>query len=165
MGFRTNDLCSFCRSQPESLNHLLFHCPYSKQFWKDFEIHWCIISNQRICLSMQNVLVGIITETSDPLHIMLNYFIIIGKLFLWNCRNKQILPNINGFRAKIVTKYETEKIISKKDFFTKNGHFLLIFFNLLFLSLRHLSSLYQCCIHAINLFCLFVCSVVVVDSP
>ena len=119
MGFRTNDLCSFCKSQPESLNHLLFHCPYSKQFWKDFEIYWCIISNQRIRLSLQNVFVGIITEPSDPLHIMLNYFIIIGKLFLWNCRNKQILPNIHGFRAKIVAKYETEKIISRKDFFTK----------------------------------------------
>ena len=119
MGFRTNDLCSFCKGQPESLNHLLFHCPYSKQFWKDFEIYWCIISNQKIRLSLQNVLVGIITETSDPLHIMLNYFIIIGKLFLWNCRNKQILPNIHGFRAKIVAKYETEKIISRKEFFTK----------------------------------------------
>ena len=119
MGFRTNDLCSFCKGQPESLNHLLFHCPYSKQFWKDFEIYWCIISNQKIRLSLQNVLVGIITETSDPLHIMLNYFIIIGKLFLWNCRYKQIFPNIHGFRAKIVAKYETEKIISRKDFFTK----------------------------------------------
>ena len=36
----------------KSLNHLLFHCPYSKQFWKDFEIYWCIISNQRIRLSL-----------------------------------------------------------------------------------------------------------------
>ena len=45
IGFRTNDLCSFCKGQPESLNHLLFHCSYSKQFWKDFEIYWCIISS------------------------------------------------------------------------------------------------------------------------
>ena len=66
---------------------------------------------------MQNVLVGIITETADPLHILLNYFITIGKLFLWNCRNNQILPNIQGFRAKkIVAKFETKKIINNKDF-------------------------------------------------
>ena len=64
-------------------------------------------------------IVGIITETTDPLNILLNYFIIIGKLFLWNCRNNQILPNIHGFRAKIVAKYETEKIISNKDFLRK----------------------------------------------
>ena len=100
-------------------NHLLFHCPYSKQFWDDFETYWRIISSKRIRLSLQNVLVGIITEINDPLHILLNYFIIIGKLFLWNCRNNQILSNIRGFRAKIVAKYETEKIVSRKDFFRK----------------------------------------------
>ena len=140
MGFRTNDLCSFCKGQPESLNHLLFngHCPYSKQFWNDFETYWCIISSKRIRLSLQNVLVGIITETTDPLHILLNYFIITGKLFLWNCRNNQILPNIQGFRAKVVAKYETEKIINNKDFLRKKWILcLLIFPSSLFLSLCH----------------------------
>ena len=133
MGFRTNDLCSLCEAQPESVNHLLFHCPYSKQFWNDFEIYWCIISSQRIRLSLQNVLVGIITETTDPLHIMLNYFIIIEKFFLWSCRKNQILPNIHGFRAKIVAKYETEKTISRKEFFRKNRYCLLIYLNSVFL--------------------------------
>ena len=140
MGFRTNDLCSFCKGQSESLNHLLFngHCPYSKQFWNDFETYWCIISSKRTRVSLQNVLVGIITETTDPLHIFLNYFIIIGKLFLWNCRNNQILPNIQGFRAKVVAKYETEKIINKKDFLRKKWRLcLLIFLSSLFLSLCH----------------------------
>ena len=119
MGFRTNDLCSFCKSQSESLNHLFFHCPYSKQFWNDLEIYWCSVSSKRIRLSLQNVLIGIIAENADPLHLLLNYFIMIGKVFLWNCRNNQILPNIHGFRAKIAAKYETEKIISRKDFFKR----------------------------------------------
>jgi len=119
IGFRTNDLCSFCKSQSESLNHLFFHCPYSKQFWNDLEIYWCSISSKRVRLSLQNVLVGIIAENTDPLHLLLNYFIMIGKLFLWNCRNNQILPNIHRFRAKNVLKYETEKINSRKDFFRK----------------------------------------------
>ena len=38
-----------------------------------------------------------------------------GKLYLWDCRRKQILPNIYGFRAKIVAKYETEEKISNKE--------------------------------------------------
>ena len=33
---------------------------------------------------------------------------------LWDCRSKQILPNIYGFMAKIVAKYETEEKISIK---------------------------------------------------
>ena len=119
MGFRTNDLCSFCKSQSESLNHLFFHCPYSKQFWNDLEIYCCSVSSKKIRLSLQNVLIGIIAENADPLHLLLNYFIMIGKVFWWNCRNNQILPNIYEFRAKIPAKYETEKIISRKDFFEK----------------------------------------------
>ena len=97
MGFRTNDLCSFCKSQSESLNHLFFHCPYSKQFWNGLEIYWCSVSSKRIRFFLQNVLIGIITENADPLHLLLNYFIMIRKVFLWNCTNNQILPNIHGF--------------------------------------------------------------------
>ena len=105
MGFRTNDLCSFYKSQSESLNHLFFHCPYSKH---DLEIYGCSVSSKRIRLSLQNVLIGIIAEIADPLHLLLNYFIMIEKVFLWNCRNN-LLPNIHGFRGKIAAKYETEK--------------------------------------------------------
>ena len=64
-----------------------------------------------------NVLFGILTENACPSLQLLNYFIIIGKLYLWDCRSKQNLPNIYGFRAKIVAKYETEEKISNKEFF------------------------------------------------
>jgi len=107
--FRTNDLCSFCDNQPKSLSHLSYHCSRSEQFWSEFELYWCLISNQLICLCLENVLFRILTENACPLLQLLNYFIIIGKLYLRNCRSKQILPNIYGFRAKIVAKYETEE--------------------------------------------------------
>ena len=54
-----------------------------------------------------------------PLLQLLNYFIIIGKLYLWDYRSKQILPNIYGFRAKIIAKYETEEKIINKEFFKR----------------------------------------------
>ena len=113
IGFRTNDLCTFCDNQPESLTHLFYHCSRSKQFWIEFELYWCLISNQRTRLF------GILTENACPLLQLLNYFIIIGKLYLWDCRSKQILPNICGFKAKIIAKYETEEKISNKEFFKR----------------------------------------------
>ena len=100
IGYSTNDLCSFCDNQPESLTHLFYHCSRSKQYWIEFELYWCPISNQRIRLCLEN---------TCPLLQLLNYFIIIGKLYLWDCRSKQIPPNIYGFRAKIIAKYETEE--------------------------------------------------------
>ena len=99
--------------------HLFYHCSRSKQFWIEFELHWCLISNQRIRLCLENVLIGILTENVCPLLQLLNYFIITGNLYLWDCKIKQILPNIYGFRAKIIAKYETEEKISNKEFFKR----------------------------------------------
>jgi len=53
---------------------------------------------------------------------LLNYFIIIGKLYLWDCRSKQNLPNIYGFRAKIVAKYETEEKSATKNSLKESGY-------------------------------------------
>ena len=39
IGFRTNNLCTFCDNQPESLTHLFYHCSRSKQFWIEFELY------------------------------------------------------------------------------------------------------------------------------
>ena len=50
IGFRANDLCTFCDNQPESLIHLFYHCSRSKQFWIEFELFWC----QRIRLCLEN---------------------------------------------------------------------------------------------------------------
>ena len=106
-------LTKLFRSELFSFLPKVDHCSRSKQFWIEFELYWCLISNQRIRLF------GILTENACPLLQLLNYFIIIGKLYLWDCGSKQILPNIYGFRAKIIAKYETEEKISNKEFFKR----------------------------------------------
>ena len=45
---------------------------------------------------------------------LLNYFIIVGKLFLWDCRRNQIKSIIKGNQNKIANKYETEHKIKKE---------------------------------------------------
>ena len=37
IGFITEDKCSFCKSDSETLSHLLFDCIKTKTFWRDFE--------------------------------------------------------------------------------------------------------------------------------
>ena len=51
-----------------------------------------------------------------PFYQFIELFLMIGKLFLWDCRKSQILPKIQGFQAKINIKYETESKIDKKFF-------------------------------------------------
>ena len=118
IGFRINDACTFCNDEPENLYHFFCECPHSKTFWTDFESYWCHLSNQPIHLSAENVLFGILSKQC-PLSNLLNYFIVIGKLFLWDCRRSQTLPKIQGLQSKLKIKYETEKNINNKTFFEK----------------------------------------------
>jgi len=38
IGYSQHDLCTFCKSYPEKLNHFLYSCYCSKAFWDDFEL-------------------------------------------------------------------------------------------------------------------------------
>ena len=111
IGYITDDKCSFCKFEPETLLHLLFNCVYSKLFWKDFEFYFYSLSKEFVHLSLQDVLIGIISSECP----LLNYFLLIAKLFLWDCRRSQILPSLAGFKRKIKIKFETEKYICTKN--------------------------------------------------
>ena len=118
IGFRADDLCTFCEAERETL----YQCTYARQFWNDFELCWFRLSNQVVHLTLENVLFGMLS-TQCPSHTLLNYFIIIEKLFLWDCRRKQIHPKIQGYQNKIAIKYEIERKINKKNFFEKKWIF------------------------------------------
>ena len=111
IGYITDDKCSFCKSEPETLLHLLFNCVYSKLFWKDFEFYFYSLSKEFVHLSLQDVLIGIITLECS----LLNYFLLIAKLYIWDCRRSQILPSLAGFKIKIKIKFEMEKYICTKN--------------------------------------------------
>ena len=85
IGFKMDDLCSFCKAESETLYYVMYQCSFVTQFWNEFQDYWHQLSNQQIRLTLQDVLFGIITKPC-PLLNLLNYFIIIGKLFLWDCR-------------------------------------------------------------------------------
>ena len=78
---------------------------FSNKFKEDFERHgndWN---------SIQEIIIGI-TASSCPL---LNYLILIGKVYIWDCRRKCVRPYIEGFILKIKTKYQIEKYIATKN--------------------------------------------------
>ena len=111
IGYIADDKCSFFNFEPETPKHVLFDCVYSKRFWKDFELYFYSISKEYAPLSFKDVLIGIATSESP----LLNYLLLIGKLYLWDCRRSQILPRLAGFKIKIKIKFLTEKYISTKN--------------------------------------------------
>ena len=112
IGFKESNLCSFCETVPETLHHLL----------------WLSLMNGKIQLSLQDVVVGIISSQNSSLLTLLNFFIIIGKLYLWDCRR---LQDLQRFKVKLKMKYEIERFISLKNnndiFFKKKWIFFILF--------------------------------------
>ena len=101
-----DDKCSLCKTDSEALYHILFECRHTEQFWKKFQYYYYTLTREFVCLTLQDVITGIL-YTNCPL---LNYLILIAKLYLWGCRRNQTLPVITAFSAsKVKIKYETEK--------------------------------------------------------
>ena len=69
IGFIIEDKCSFCKSNSETLSHLLFDCIKTKNFWRDFESYFYSLSKEFVHLTLKDVIVGVII-TECPL---LNY--------------------------------------------------------------------------------------------
>jgi len=111
IGYTAVDKCSFCESEPEMLPHLFFHCVYSQLFWKQFESYYYSLTKEFIHLTLQDILIGIITSKCP----LLNYLLLIAKIYLWDCRRSKTLPNITGLKLKVKNKYETEKYLCIKN--------------------------------------------------
>ena len=56
IGYVPNDLCTFCGSELETINHLFYECSFASQLWKEFETFWSLLSRKRVDLTLQDVL-------------------------------------------------------------------------------------------------------------
>ena len=64
---------------------------------------------------MLNLQDMIIVSIDSPSCLLVKYLILIGKLYLWDCRRKRLLPCIEGFKSKLKVKYQIEKHVYAKD--------------------------------------------------
>ena len=110
IGYISDDNCSFCKSEPETLYHVLFYCSHVQRFWKDFEYYFYLLTKEFFHLTLQDVMIGILYAKCP----LLNYLLLIAKSFIWGCRSNQALPNITAFKQRAKIKYETEKFICVK---------------------------------------------------
>ena len=67
-----SDLCTFCQTSRETLEHFFYRCSFSTEFWTKFENFWLTVTRERIKLDYINIILGILDQRSN----LLNYFII-----------------------------------------------------------------------------------------
>ena len=93
-----HDKCTFCKTEQETLFPFLYYCLYSNLFWKNFEQYYLTMakgSEDALCL--RDVIIGMKMSSCHSL----NYVMLIGNLYLWDCRKNQVLANIEGFKFNV----------------------------------------------------------------
>jgi len=98
IGIIHTDLCTFCQVSSETVEHFFFQCTFSAEFWTKYEHYWLAVTKEQRKLEYKQIFLGILDDKSD----LLNYFIILGKLYLWSCRRNNCLPLFSLFEAILV---------------------------------------------------------------
>ena len=86
-GISDSDLCHFCKSEKQTLNHLFVDCMMTVSFWKTFQ-DWWNEKTQEILVNQSKILYGVFENTSHWQ--ALNYSIILTKYHIF-CSNGHVL--------------------------------------------------------------------------
>ena len=92
-------LCTFCQKEDESLEHLLFYCTITKNFWLAFSSS---ISEQNISMetsTLINILFGVFNDNED--FAIMNHLRLIAKDFIFKCKLNKTKPTLRVFIEKI----------------------------------------------------------------
>ena len=96
IGIREDDICTFCRTEKESLFHLFWSCSETSCFWQGF-MKW--LAENQIKLKSEiftpDIIIGL---RSDTLSNTKQYFyFLVARYYIWSCRIKEVLPKIERF--------------------------------------------------------------------
>ena len=111
MNLTENKLCSFCNTCEETLQHLFFECPKIKPLMKRISE---IIRNldRRLLINEQILLLGSV----EP-NLKLDNLLLELKIYLYKCRNKQIMPALLGLKNNLISNlniFKTSKAYEKE---------------------------------------------------
>ena len=105
MKLKNDNLCTFCRQQVETIEHLFARCQYSVEFWE--QVHDFLTENKigpiNSPFSLQEIMFGC-TEKSD----LINKLIIAAKKHIYFRKCKEMRPNFDDWLKYVKRLKETE---------------------------------------------------------
>ena len=119
----SDNLCTFCGEEPETLIHLFCDCKIVDAFWNDV-FHW-ILARFRINVPSNNFhkLFGFHTQyANNPL---VNHMLLLARFLIYRCKHSNTTPNMpQYFNAITCTKNQNTILlrnIINWNFITRNG--------------------------------------------
>ena len=104
-----SNLCDFCSSYIETVNHLFWECHYVQHFWSELKTYLSNL-NINITFDLSTITFGVIEK---GLHNTLkNYILICSKYFIFRSKYMKTIPCIKMFKNYLNKKIEMEKHIA-----------------------------------------------------
>ena len=118
-----SDQCEFCQTEPESIEHLLWECPITRQFWNNLAelVNKRCTHAHNIYFHKELVLLGLSNNIKTDK--VLDQIILIVKFHIYKSKVIKIEPSINRFRNELFSIYNAEKHIHlDSQIFKANWH-------------------------------------------
>ena len=105
--------CTFCRKEWESLEHLLFLCNFSSDFWKHV-LSWLKDNNIQIeTFIMTDAIFGKLVIEDD--FSVINHVILLGKYYLYQKKCNGNLPSFCSFITRLKRALSIELFIARRS--------------------------------------------------
>ena len=105
--------CTFCKTNEESLEHLLFSCKITEFFWKEVLSWLATLKNERVDFSLIDVLFGKFDIVED--FIVINHILLLAKFYIYRSKLNNTKPSLEVFKAKLKATLNTEFVIAKRN--------------------------------------------------
>ena len=118
MNIKSDDICTFCNEERETIEHLFTECELVLIFFnrlKGLLLQHNIV-NVDFKINSEFVLFGISENVKYTNNNQLQYVFLVAKYFVYKSRCEEILPVFASFLKYFAMKFETLKYIAMKNF-------------------------------------------------
>ena len=105
-------LCVFCKTENESIEHILWDCEVTQNCLHDIE-YWFLSIGISLPMTKSNFIFGDVSKLrkGDPYNLIFLYI----KQYIYNCKCFGNVPSLPPMKEKLKYMYHLEKIIAVKN--------------------------------------------------
>ena len=111
-GITQSPLCTFCQEENESIQHLLFSCKESREFWKHV-LSWLRDNNINVEELKGADLIFWKFDIQDDFT-LINHILLLGEYYIYSRKCLNAKPSLKGFISKTKRVYSIELHIARK---------------------------------------------------
>ena len=108
---RDNNVCTFCKLEPETIVHLFWECPQAIDLWTNI-FQWLNLNHlcSDFTFSLETIILG--TRTKSFLNTSLNLILLLVKFYIYRCKVNQTDLSLIHIQREISRRYRLEKYIA-----------------------------------------------------